>query len=105
MQISDEMVEAARDSLIESSGETYYPSKCQMRAALEAALGQFMLQYGDNIELKEAEQIGFRRSADCIEELAAALKPFASVDWGYGGVLNTEDYNRARAVRERWGLK
>ena len=45
------------------------------------------------------------QAAACIEDLAAALKPFASVDWGYGGVLNTEDYNRARAVRERWGLK
>ena len=38
MQVSDDMVEAARSSLVENSGRTYSPSNMQMRAALEAAL-------------------------------------------------------------------
>lgn len=113
MQITDEMVEAARDIINDP----------RMRAALEAALGA-RRKNAATIVMSLRMACGYEDITDevrkscshasnglvidaaaCIEDLAAALKPFASVDWGYGGVLNTEDYNRARAVRERWGLK
>lgn len=38
MQVTDEMVSHARASIIKSSGNTYFPSSAQMRAALEAAM-------------------------------------------------------------------
>lgn len=127
MKVTDEMVEVAISKVISCTG-IVTPSS--MRAALEAALGQFMLQYGDNVELQEAEQIGFNRSAICIEDLAGALKPFAkeSDNWGttpdddsplaytfdlpdgYGIQqvmcgFTAKDFYRARATLERWGLK
>lgn len=100
MQITDEMVDAAWVGWVNSIAANPLNIPSALRAALEAALGQFMLQYGDNVELQEAEQIGFNRSAACIEDLAAALKEVISVS-----DRATDIYDRARATLERWGLK
>lgn len=101
MRITDEMVAAALKAWI--SGPRHLAPA--MRAALEAALGQFMLQYGDNVELQEAEQIGFNRSAACIEDLAGALKLIlgAPTIQNICGWYN--EMKAARATLERWGLK
>ena len=99
MQITDEMVSEACFA---------YQTKGNMRAALEAALGKFMLQYGDNVELQESEQIGFKRSAACIEDLAEALSRFAAIGVEFPADIPetyVRDFRNARATLERWGLK
>lgn len=117
MHITDEMVKAACLTLYEECDIAGH--WVEMREALEAALGQFMLQYGDNVELQEAEQVGFNRSAACIEELAGALKLFAEIAdcydppedddheivWDRKASPKLGDIRRARATLERWGLK
>lgn len=121
MKVTDEMVETAL-AAYHGPVDKSIARDCAvfMRAALEAALGQFVLQYGDNIELQEAEQIGFKRSCACIEDLAGALKPFEDVVddldadhqddgelWESSAAMGITagDLRRARAALERWGLK
>ena len=111
MQITDEMVDAAWVGWVNSIAANPLNIPSALRAALEAALGQFMLQYGDNVELQEAEQIGFNRSAACIEEIAAALKKtnarlyrLCKCDPESGcrdAALRAEN----SATLEKWGLK
>ena len=116
MKVTDEMVEAADKAFMKIIFATSYPvSKECMRAALEAALGQFMLQCGDNIELQEAEQIGFKRSCACIEDLAEALHYMIHTQETWEEDVSkiiqrpANIFNRAidtaRATLERWGLR
>lgn len=115
MQITNEMVEAARDSLTESNGRTYFPSNHQIRAALEAALranepkcDSDLLKHlhitaeltAQGMKNSKPEDYLEGKAAACIEDLAAALKEVISVS-----DRATDIYDRARATLERWGLK
>ncbi len=132
MQVTNEMVEAARNIINDP----------RMRAALEAALRARKLNDGIvsslrvRADLRDGHMgyetltgIACRDAADCIEEIAAALRPFAS----FANIIDgdpaasptgdpcplTLDYNRindgcfaslgdcrrARATLEKWRLK
>ena len=129
MQVTDEMIDAALDAY---DAPRYAPCEKRMRAALEAALGA-KTGSDENIaeELRDQEAwlytLGFKglielhdRAADCIEELAAALKEIIQFDRAEkrmciefdpaGCTYEVEDIDgphadRARATLERWGLK
>lgn len=127
MQITDEMVDAARASLIESSGKTYYPSNYQMRDALEAALGA---RRGDastiingladcSITLRQhglglAANLAANASA-CIEEFSESLIDMVETQSAWEDAVSniisrppdvfTRCIDEARATLERWGLK
>lgn len=96
------------------------------RAALEAALGA---GNGSAPEIIKALRLPIAemkcdcvrcRAAACIEDLAAALKPFAQIEIGItdkeavdmedwfrhgGDSLTVGDFRRARVILEGWGLK
>ena len=123
MQITNEMVAEAC---------FVYQQQGNMRAALEAALGERKLN--DDIvsslrvraDLRDGHMgyetltgIACRDAAACIEELAAALKPFThkfasdealneredDEPYLYLRPICVGDLRRARATIERWGLK
>lgn len=134
MQITDEMVEAAL-AAYHGPVDKSIARDCAvfMRAALEAALGarsgnasDFVKQLKDSAYWQSNED--YAKAAACIEDLAAALRliipPLHGVCGGplvctkaiyedgtnentkrHKGSISPEDYYRARATLERWGLK
>ena len=108
MQITDEMVEAAL-AAYHGPVDKSIARDCAvfMRAALEAALGarsgnasDFVKQLKDSAYWQSNED--YAKAAACIEDLAAALRPFAS---GSADGFSGADRDHARATLERWGLK
>ena len=133
MKVTDEMIEAARNSLIESSGKTYFPSNYQIRAALEAAFGvrpkqavhvqdpriiaESLIAFGPSSD--GAVERDLRHALDqqtaCIEYLAEVLRPLDiglgedDPTWDDRGLAEIEltigDLRRARVTLEKLGLK
>lgn len=130
MQITDEMVEAAWKEYMQKRHAT---NSQAMRAALEAALGvkssrslpTLRCIVTGHIVGTDTRMIGKPCecptciAAACVEDLVAALKPFAAlafsydppedddneIVWDYRASPKLGNLRKARDILERWGLK
>lgn len=127
MQVTDEMVEAACLTMYEHCDVAGHMN--EMRAAIEAALGERQITKTQATQAIMSMVVDIDDQRACIEELAEALKPFASfadlvdgdpaasptgdlcpltLDYDRindGRIVSLGDCRRASATLKRWGLK